>query len=271
MNILDQIIEHKRKEVSERKELYPVKFLEQSIYFGSSPVSLKKYIQREDKSGIIAEIKRKSPSKGVINPYVSVERTSIGYMQAGASALSVLTDKHFFGGSNDDLTIARKYNFCPILRKDFTIDEYQILEAKSIGADAILLIAAALNPDRLKALTSFAHTFGLEVLLEVHNEEELKGNLEAEADLIGVNNRNLKTFELSIEVSKRLANLVPTSAVKVSESGIESVEAILELKKFGYQGFLMGQNFMQHSRPEAACKEFIDDLRKEIEQNQRQL
>src|SRR5688572_19192414 len=185
MNILDQIIEYKRKEVSERKELYPVKFLEQSIYFGTQPVSLKKYIQREDKSGIIAEIKRKSPSKGVINPHVSVERTSIGYMQAGASALSVLTDKQFFGGSNEDLTIARKYNFCPILRKDFTIDEYQIVEAKSIGADAILLIAAVLSSDQINKLTGFAHSLGLEVLLEVHDEEELKSNLETGADLIG--------------------------------------------------------------------------------------
>jgi indole-3-glycerol phosphate synthase len=264
MNILDQIIEHKRREVSERKELYPVKFLEQSIYFGTQPVSLKKYVQREDKSGIIAEIKRKSPSKGVINPHVSVERTSIGYMQAGASALSVLTDKQFFGGSNEDLTLARKYNFCPILRKDFTIDEYQIVEAKSIGADAILLIAAALNAATLKSLASFAHTFGLEVLLEVHNEEELRESLDAGADLIGVNNRNLKTFELSIEVSKQLASLIPSSMVKVSESGIESVQAILELKEFGYQGFLMGQNFMQHSRPEVACKEFVDDLRKHL-------
>jgi indole-3-glycerol phosphate synthase len=186
-------------------------------------------------------------------------------MQAGASALSVLTDKQFFGGSNEDLTLARKYNFCPILRKDFTIDEYQIVEAKSIGADAILLIAAALNAATLKSLASFAHTFGLEVLLEVHNEEELRESLDAGADLIGVNNRNLKTFELSIEVSKQLASLIPSSMVKVSESGIESVQAILELKKFGYQGFLMGQNFMQHSRPEVACKEFVDDLRKHIE------
>lgn len=261
MNILDKIIEHKRSEVAGRKSLYPVKLLEQSIYFGTQPVSLRKYIQREDKSGIIAEIKRKSPSKGVINPHVSVERTSIGYMQAGASALSVLTDKEFFGGSNDDLTLARKYNFCPILRKDFTIDEYQIVEAKSIGADAILLIAAALEPERLKQLCDFAHSFNLEVLLEVHNEEELHANLEAGADLIGVNNRNLKTFELSIEVSKRLAEQIPSDVLKVSESGIESVSTILELKKYGYEGFLMGQNFMQHSRPEEACKEFIDELR----------
>ena len=261
MNILDKIIDYKRKEVAEQKELYPIKLLEQSIFFESQSVSLKKYIQRDDKSGIIAEIKRKSPSKGVINPYISIERTSIGYMQAGASALSVLTDKNFFGGSNEDLTTARKFNFCPILRKDFTIDEYQIVEAKSIGADAILLIASALKPAELISMSSFAHTFGLEVLLEVHNEEELKGSLDAGADLIGVNNRDLKTFELSIEISKRLAHLIPSSIVKVSESGIESIQAILDLKKFGYEGFLMGQNFMQHSRPEVACKEFIDDLK----------
>jgi indole-3-glycerol phosphate synthase len=260
MNILDKIIEHKRTEVAGRKSLYPTQLLEQSIYFATQPVSLKKYIQRVDKSGIIAEIKRKSPSKGIINPHVSIERTSIGYMQAGASALSILTDKEFFGGSNDDLTVARKFNFCPILRKDFTIDEYQVIEAKSIGADAILLIAAALEPKRLKDLAAFAHSFNLEVLLEVHNEEELAANVDAGADLIGVNNRNLKTFELSVEVSKRLAEHIPASVVKVSESGIESIDTILELKKFGYEGFLMGQNFMQHSRPEVACKEFIDDL-----------
>ena len=153
MNILDQILAHKRKEVDERKGLYPVKLLEQSIYFATPAVSLKKYLLREDKSGIIAEIKRKSPSKGIINPHISVERTSIGYMQAGASALSVLTDKEFFGGSNEDLTLARKFNFCPILRKDFVIDEYQVIEAKSIGADAILLIAAALEPGRIKELS----------------------------------------------------------------------------------------------------------------------
>ena len=260
MNILDEILEHKRKEVDERKSLYPVKLLEQSIYFKTQPVSLRKYIQREDKSGIIAEIKRMSPSKGVINSYVSIEKTSIGYMQAGASAISVLTDKKFFGGSNEDLTTARKFNFCPILRKDFTIDEYQIVEAKSIGADVILLIAAALEPASVKALTTFAQSLGLEVLLEVHNKEELQATLNAGADLIGVNNRDLKTFQLSIEVSKSLASLIPKDVVKVSESGIESPKTILELEEYGYEGFLMGQNFMQHSCPEKACKEFIDDL-----------
>ncbi len=264
MNILDQIIEHKRKEVAERKSLYPVKLLEQSIYFSTQPVSMTKYIQRDDKTGIIAEFKRKSPSKGIINAHASVERTSIGYMQAGASALSVLTDKKFFGGSNEDLMVARKFNFCPIIRKDFTIDEYQIIEAKSIGADAILLIAAVLDPKQSKAFTAFAHSLGLEVLLEVHDEEELKHNLEVGANMIGVNNRNLKTFEVSIEISKRLASLIPNGVVKVSESGISSPETIIELRKFGYQGFLMGENFMKQSRPEIAAREFTDLLKQQM-------
>ena len=262
MNILEEIIQYKKVEVAERKSLYPVKLLEQSIYFQSPVVSLKKYVQRADKSGIIAEIKRKSPSKGDINPYVSVERTSIGYMQAGASALSILTDKKFFGGTNEDLMLARKFNFCPILRKDFVVDEYQIIEAKSIGADAILLIAAALDPKEISTLARFARSLQLEILLEVHNEKELQDNLEAEVDLMGVNNRDLKSFVTDIGISKRLAEMIPNHVVKVSESGIEKTETIIELKKYSYQGFLMGQNFMQHSRPEKACKEFIDELKR---------
>jgi indole-3-glycerol phosphate synthase len=262
MNILDQIIDHKRKEVADAKSLYPVKLLEQSIFFSSPAVSLKKYVQRDDKTGIIAEFKRKSPSKGIINAYASVERTSIGYMQAGASALSVLTDKQFFGGSSEDLKTVRKFNFCPVLRKDFTIDEYQIVEAKSIGADAILLIAAVLSPVQSIQLTNFAHSLGLEVLLEVHDEEELKKHLETGADLIGVNNRNLKTFEVSLDTSKRLADMIPDGIVKVSESGITSPEAIIDLRKFGYRGFLVGENFMKHSRPEEEAKVFMDELRK---------
>ena len=262
MNILEEIIQHKKVEVAETKSLYPVKLLEQSIYFQSPVVSLKKYVQRADKSGIIAEIKRKSPSKGDINPYVSVERTSIGYMQAGASALSILTDKKFFGGTNEDLMLARKFNFCPILRKDFVVDEYQIIEAKSIGADAILLIAASLDPKEISTLAKFARSLQLEILLEVHNEKELQDNLEAQVDLMGVNNRDLKTFVTDIGISKRLAEVIPNHVVKVSESGIEKTETIIELKKYGYQGFLMGQNFMQHSRPEKACKEFIDELKR---------
>src|SRR6185369_14773416 len=153
MNILDQIITHKRKEVEERKSLYPVKLLEKTIYFNSPAISLKKYLLRENKAGIIAEFKRKSPSKGMINQYAPVERTSIGYMQAGASALSILTDTEFFGGKNEDLALARKFNYCPILRKDFVIDEYQIIEAKSIGADAILLLANVLDAKKINSFS----------------------------------------------------------------------------------------------------------------------
>jgi indole-3-glycerol phosphate synthase len=262
MNILDQIIERKQEEVKESKSLYPVKLLEQSIFFSSPTVSLKKYIVRPDKTGIIAEFKRKSPSKGTINAYAPIERTTIGYMQAGASALSILTDKQFFGGSQEDLKTVRKYNFCPVLRKDFIIDEYQIIESKSIGADAILLIAAVLNPVRCKALAAFAHSLGMEVLLEVHDEDELKTNLGSGADMIGVNNRNLKTFEVSLDTSKRLSALVPDGIVSVSESGISTPEAILELRSYGYKGFLVGENFMRHSRPEEEAKKFMDELRK---------
>jgi indole-3-glycerol phosphate synthase len=260
MNILDEIIAHKQKEVEERKSLYPVKLLEKSIYFSSPPVSLRKYIQRPDKSGVIAEIKRKSPSKGILNKNVSIERTSIGYMQAGASALSILTDNKFFGGSNDDLTTARKYNFCPILRKDFMIDEYQVIEAKSIGADAILLIAAALEVKTAERLATFAHSLGLEVLLEVHDEDELKRTSGVDADLVGVNNRSLKTFEVSVDVSKRLAPMIPAGKVKISESGLSDPAVIGELRKSGYEGFLIGETFMKHGRPEDAAMEFIKQL-----------
>lgn len=260
MSILQEIVKHKQAEVAERISLYPIKLLEQSLYFGGKSVSLKKYLLREDKTGIIAEFKRQSPSKGMINPFAEVERTSIGYMQAGASALSVLTDRKYFGGKNEDLTTARKFNYCPILRKDFVLEEYQIVEAKAIGADAILLIAAILTPDKLRALATFAKSLDLEVLMEVHNLEELQQNLHPEVDLIGVNNRNLHTFETSVNVSKELAQHIPDSYVKVSESGISNPATVLELKDYGYEGFLIGESFMQHSRPEQVAARFVHDL-----------
>jgi len=260
MDILEKIIAHKLTEVENRKALFPEKLLEQSVYFEGKTVSLKKYLLREDKSGIIAEFKRKSPSKGVINSHAKVERTTIGYMQAGASALSILTDSEFFGGKNEDLSEARKFNFCPVLRKDFIIDEYQIIEAKSIGADAILLIAAALTPEKLQVLAAFAKSMDLEVLMEVHNQEELENNLSEHLDIIGVNNRNLKTFETSLETSKGLASLIPDEFVKISESGISDPESIKDLRTYGYKGFLIGETFMKTARPEVTAKEFIDKL-----------
>jgi len=262
MNILEKIIEHKKKEVIECKSLYPTKLLEQSIFFPSNTVSLKKYLLREDKMGIIAEIKRKSPSKGMIHEFVSIEQTSIGYMQGGASALSILTDTEFFSGKNEDLTTARKYNYCPILRKDFTIDEYQIVEAKSIGADAILLIAAVHTPKKLSALAKFAKSLGLEVLMEVHNGEELKSHLNEHLDVVGVNNRDLKSFDVNVDTSIALVQNIPDQFVKISESGISNPETVIKLKSHGFQGFLIGEYFMSHSRPGAACAEFIQKIKK---------
>jgi len=260
MNILDKIIDHKKKEVAERRIIYPVKQLEQSVLFSRPTVSLKKSLLQKDKSGIITEFKRQSPSKGAINMGADVERTTKGYIEAGASGLSILTDKDFFGGSNTDLIKARSVNDCPILRKDFVVDEYQIVEAKSIGADVILLIAAALDPKRIKILASVAQALNLEVLLEIHSLEELEANLPSMIDMIGVNNRDLKTFEVSLDVSRKLSEHIPKEVVKISESGITFPESVIELRKFGYQGFLMGENFMKHAHPEVAAKEFIDSL-----------
>jgi len=260
MNILEQIVAYKKKEVAERKSLYPVKLLEKSIYFNSPCVSLKKYLLRDDKTGIIAEFKRKSPSKGIINQYTNVERTTIGYMQAGASALSVLTDTEFFGGKNDDLTTARKFNYCPILRKDFTIDEYQIIEAKSIGADAILLLANVLSAKEIKSFSKTAKSLGLEILLEIRDKSELKSICD-DVDVVGVNNRDLKTFETNVKRSFELSKLIPKDFLKISESGIDSAKTISELRKAGFKGFLIGETFMRHSRPEIACANFIKEVK----------
>jgi indole-3-glycerol phosphate synthase len=261
MNTLNKILLQKHKEVEELKSLVPVKLLEQSLFFELKPVSLKNCLARADKVGIIAEFKRRSPSKGMINPNVPVEQTTIGYVQAGASALSILTDEPFFGGSNNDLEVARKFNTCPILRKDFIIDEYQILEAKSIGADANLLIAATLDSAQVEEYTTLAHELDMEVLLEVHNKKELEANDDTTADLIGVNNRNLKTFEVDINVSRELGELIPSDKVRISESGIHEVSAILDLIQYGYKGFLIGEQFMRECKPEVACKEFISQLK----------
>lgn len=260
MDILQNIIAHKKKETEERKTLYPQRLLEKSVYFKGTPLSLKHYLLRSDKSGIIAEFKRKSPSKGVIHPNAQVERTTIGYMQAGASALSILTDHHFFGGSSTDLEVARTFNFCPILRKDFILEEYQILEAKAMGADVILLIAAALSPKTLKNLAAFARSLGLEVLVEVHTPEELHTHLNPNVDIVGVNNRNLKTFTTDIQTSLTMATQIPGEFLKVSESGIHKPDTLDCLKAAGFNGFLIGEQFMKDAYPERAAKAFIEKL-----------
>lgn len=259
MNILEKIVAHKKQEVADRKSLFPTKLLENSIYFKTPVVSLKKYVRRADKSGIIAEFKRRSPSKGDINPHAKVEQVSIGYMQAGASALSVLTDTHFFGGKNEDLIEARKYNFCPILRKDFIIDEYQIIEARSIGADVILLIAECLTTEEVKRLSKFAKDLGLEILMEIHSAQQIE-KINSNIDLVGVNNRNLETFEVSIENSLNLINQLPKDIAKISESGIHNPADIKKLKAAGFDGFLIGERFMKTANPAKACQQFIKSI-----------
>jgi indole-3-glycerol phosphate synthase len=261
MNILDRIIKYKKVELQEKKELFPVKGLEKSIYFETPVVSLSKYLLRKDKWGIIAEIKRKSPSKGMIHEFADIEKISIGYMQAGASAISVLTDEHFFGGSSKYLTQARHFNYCPILRKDFIFDEYQIIEAKSIGADAILLIASVLSVEQTKQLAEFATRLGLEVLLEVHTKEEAQNYPNEFTKLVGVNNRNLDDFSVSLNISMDLSKIIPDEFVKVSESGINDPQSIIQLKEYGFAGFLIGENFMQSANPHLKCAKFIKSLK----------
>lgn len=259
MNILDKIVLDKRKEVELRKSLIPVSQLEQSVLFERPTVSLSDKL-RNSKTGIIAEHKRRSPSKSVINHNLNVQDVAQGYENAGACGMSVLTDGKYFGGSLDDLLTARACCNLPLLRKEFIIDEYQLLEAKAYGADVILLIAAILTRDAIKKYSEFAKSLNLDVLLEVHNEEELHKSIMPSLDMLGVNNRNLKTFEVSLDTSKSLSALIPNDFVKVSESGISNVEAIKSLQPYGYQGFLIGENFMKTDNPGASATTFIKSL-----------
>ena len=258
MNILDKIVEYKRSEVESAKAAKSLSALEKSPFFGRKTLSLKTFLTDPKKTGIIAEFKRRSPSKGVINDQVAVLDVTRGYTAAGASCLSVLTDRHFFGGSPEDLQQARVNNI-PILRKDFMIDEYQILEAKSMGADVILLIAACLSPAEVKQLAVFAKSLELEVLLEIHNEDELAHICE-ETELVGVNNRDLKTFTVDVDRSIRLSEKIPAGKLTIAESGISQVATILHLKKAGFSGFLIGENFMKEKDPGAAFGKFVQEL-----------
>ncbi|MEM9831760.1 MAG: indole-3-glycerol phosphate synthase TrpC [Bacteroidota bacterium] len=264
MSILNTIVARKKEEIAERKTRLGTTELEKSPFFHRDTYSLSQSL-RKASPGIIAEFKRKSPSKGIINDQADVAETTQGYVQAGAAALSVLTDVDFFAGNDGDLCIARARNQVPILRKDFTIDEYQVVEAKALGADAILLIAAILPPPRVLALAQQAHQLGLEVLLEVHNEEELRQTalnktISPFLDVVGVNNRDLKTFNTTIETSIRLAELMPNNLVKISESGINAPANIRTLMEHGYQGFLIGEYFMKQNNPAQACGNFIQEL-----------
>lgn len=255
MNILERIGEYKKAEVAAAKQSTPVSKLEALPLFSKPSYSLKRFLLDLSRTGIIAEFKRASPSKGVINNKSKVTEVTNAYASNGASGISVLTDAPSFGGSLDDLITARIVEV-PLLRKEFIVDEYQIIESKAYGADAILLIAALLTKEEVHLFSLKAYELGLEVLLEVHNEEELEYITEV-IDIVGVNNRNLKTFDVSLETSSHLATLIPKGKLKISESGINSVEDILFLKDLGYNGFLIGENFMKEPDPGLAFMKFV--------------
>lgn len=257
-NILEQIINHKKQEVEQRKKEVRIKALEAQRFFTRQTYSLKKFLIDPTRTGIIAEYKRKSPSKGIINNRDSVESVTRMYSAYGASGISVLTDYNFFGGSLDDLIAARD-NHLPLLRKDFMIDEYQVVEAKAYGADVILLIAACLTAEEVKKLAKGAKKLELEVLLELHDESELD-HICDEVDLVGINNRNLKNFEVDLEHSVRMVEKIDNRFIKIAESGINDVDNIRYLKQHGFTGFLIGEYFMKQENPGKAFKEFTYSL-----------
>ncbi len=259
--ILDRIVVQKRREIEEARLRVPVVRLEETEQFHRDCYSLREFMLAPDRTGIIAEFKRASPSKGIINGEAYVQDVTRAYSAAGASALSVLTDQKFFGGHIQDVIHARAVNQIPILRKEFILDEYQILEAKSIGADIILLIAAILSRKEIASLARLAKSIGLNVLLEVHDKAELDDSLCQDIAAVGVNNRNLADFSVSLQHSFDLVNIIPDNFLKISESGISNPDAINELKSAGFNGFLIGENFMKEKDPGAAFAEFVTKLK----------
>ena len=259
MNILDTIVASKKIEVAERKKNKSISEIKNGPFFKNETLSFKEFLLREDKTGIIAEYKRKSPSKGIINDKSTVSEVTMAYAKYGASAISVLTDEEFFGGSLDDLVEAT-INEIPLLRKDFIIDEYQLVESKAYGAEVILLIAACLTKDEVKTLAGLAKNIGLNVLLEIHNEQEL-AHICKDVDVVGVNNRDLKTFNVDISRSIELSKQIPTDKIKISESGIDNVASIKILKEHGFRGFLIGEKFMKEENPGLAFQNFTHELK----------
>ncbi len=259
MTILEEIISYKKQEVNKLKSQAPGNKPESLPFFSRQTQSLTDSLLNKEKTGIIAEFKKKSPSKGMINKDAKVEEVVQGYALERAAGISVLTDTRFFGGAASDLISARKVTDIPILRKDFIIDEYQILEARGIGADVILLIAAALTTEKTYNLAKFAHGLNLQVLLEIHSSGELSC-LNDYVDIVGVNNRDLKTFEVNSNRSLELAPLIPEKFLKISESGISDAETIKTLKSSGFHGFLIGENFMKTADPARAFSEFVKKI-----------
>jgi indole-3-glycerol phosphate synthase len=260
MTILENIIENKKKELALLKKITTVRDLENSMSFRRKVISLSESLLDKTKTGIVAEFKRKSPSKGIINSTSQVGDVISGYVTEGASGVSILTDTQFFGGSNADIMHIREKSLFPILRKDFIIDEYQVIESKSIGADVILLIAAILGENEILRFSELAHSLGMEVLLEIHDPAELS-KVNRYVNIIGVNNRNLKTFEVNTDISESLIQKIPDGFLKISESGIASCKIINKLRLSGYDGFLIGGKFMNAADPVKAFSEFVKDLK----------
>ena len=258
MNILENIVAHKRIEVSRSRLKNPINELEKRPEFKRTTYSLNEYLFQKNKTGIIAEFKRMSPSKGIINDSASVEEVTLAYEEFGASAISVLTDNTFFGGALSDLEKARKCNI-PILRKDFMIDEYQVIESKAYGADIILLIAACLTVAEVKNLSACAKNIGLNVLLEIHDSSELD-HICDQVDAVGINTRDLKTFQVDRNKSIELIKSLPPDLTKIAESGIHSVHDICKLRLAGFHGFLIGETFMKNNDPGLAFYNFVKEL-----------
>jgi indole-3-glycerol phosphate synthase len=259
-SILQQILESTRNEVARRKQQFPLATLQAHELYTRKPFSLKATLQLAHSPQIIAEFKRRSPSKGEINPSATIESVVRGYQNAGAVAVSVLTDGSYFGGSLQDLEAARSLTSLPILRKDFMVDAYQLHEAKAHGADLVLLIAAALDVRTCRELAQEAHALGLEVLLEVHSLEELHSHYSPEVDLLGVNNRSLSSFATSIEVSRSIASQLPKAVPTIAESGLQDANSVQQLWQLGYKGFLIGETFMRSNSPGLSCQQLIGAL-----------
>ena len=259
MNILDTIVERKRAEVAARKQLKPLDMIKADAFYTRTTISLVEGLSMPNASGIIAEFKRKSPSKGVINDRVDPVEVTKAYQDAGASAVSILTDSHFFGGDDQDVLRARQVLDIPILRKEFIIDEYQVHEAKALGADLILLIAACLSREEVVRFSTLARSLGLEVLLELHDEDELEHVCET-IDLVGINNRSLKTFDVNIARSLRMAGQLPKDKLKVAESGIDDPAQVKLFRENGYSAFLIGENFMKTNDPGMALNDFRNNI-----------
>ena len=260
-DILQEIVAHKQLEVAQWKQAVAPQALYRQVeaILDFSAPSMSKALS-ESGSGIIAEFKRKSPSKGWIKEEGKAEEIPLSYQQHGAAALSILTDEHYFGGCDEFIRIARHHGVkIPILYKNFVIDEYQLFQARLCGASAILLIAACLTKTDCRALQQTAHELGMEVLLEMHAQEELD-YAEQTPDLCGINNRHLGSFVTDVETSFRLAEYLPKEAVKVSESGLSDPLTVKQLRSAGFRGFLMGEHFMKSADPGEALQEFIQQL-----------